>query len=93
MLPKPDYELLLKAWDDNIAKMKLQPVPWFIGKIIQVQNLLNAISSIYSICHVFISFIYFCIHLFKFALIFKHLEGSLYMSTAILNIKLLENSV
>lgn len=46
ILPKPDYELLLKALDDNIAKMKLQPVPWFIGKIIQVQNLLNTISSI-----------------------------------------------
>lgn len=36
VLPKPDYELLLKALNDNIAKLNLQPVPWFIGKIIQV---------------------------------------------------------
>ncbi|XP_050953838.1 dynein axonemal heavy chain 3 [Labeo rohita] len=40
VLPKPDYELLLKALDDNIAKMKLQPVPWFIGKIIQVYEMM-----------------------------------------------------
>lgn len=36
VLPKPDYDLLLKALNDNIAKLNLQPVPWFIGKIIQV---------------------------------------------------------
>uniref|UniRef100_A0A3B4TM75 Dynein heavy chain hydrolytic ATP-binding dynein motor region domain-containing protein n=1 Tax=Seriola dumerili TaxID=41447 RepID=A0A3B4TM75_SERDU len=35
VLPKPDYDLLLKALNDNIAKLNLQPVPWFIGKIIQ----------------------------------------------------------
>ncbi|KAL4617872.1 dynein heavy chain 3, axonemal [Arapaima gigas] len=40
VLPKPDYELLLKALNDNIAKMKLQPVPWFIGKIIQVYEMM-----------------------------------------------------
>ncbi|KAK2870454.1 hypothetical protein Q8A67_024846 [Cirrhinus molitorella] len=40
VLPKPDYELLLKALGDNIAKMKLQPVPWFIGKIIQVYEMM-----------------------------------------------------
>ena len=36
VLPKSDYELLLQALEDNIAKLKLQPVPWFIGKIVQV---------------------------------------------------------
>uniref|UniRef100_A0A668UPC9 Dynein heavy chain hydrolytic ATP-binding dynein motor region domain-containing protein n=1 Tax=Oreochromis aureus TaxID=47969 RepID=A0A668UPC9_OREAU len=36
VLPKPDYDLLLKALSDNIAKLYLQPVPWFIGKITQV---------------------------------------------------------
>uniref|UniRef100_A0A8C4DXT9 Dynein axonemal heavy chain 3 n=1 Tax=Dicentrarchus labrax TaxID=13489 RepID=A0A8C4DXT9_DICLA len=40
VLPKPDYELLLKAFNDNIAKLKLQPVPWFIGKIIQVYEMM-----------------------------------------------------
>ena len=38
VLPKPDYELLLQALNDNIAKLKLQPVPWFIGKIIQARS-------------------------------------------------------
>ncbi|KAF3833726.1 hypothetical protein F7725_024930 [Dissostichus mawsoni] len=36
VLPKPDYDLLLKALNDNIAKLNLQSVPWFIGKIIQL---------------------------------------------------------
>uniref|UniRef100_A0A3Q3XDX0 Dynein heavy chain hydrolytic ATP-binding dynein motor region domain-containing protein n=1 Tax=Mola mola TaxID=94237 RepID=A0A3Q3XDX0_MOLML len=36
VLPKPDYDLLLKAINDNIAKLNLQPVPSFIGKIIQI---------------------------------------------------------
>ncbi|KAJ8245818.1 hypothetical protein GJAV_G00260630 [Gymnothorax javanicus] len=40
VLPKPDYELLLRALEENIAKMKLQPVPWFIGKIIQVYEMM-----------------------------------------------------
>ncbi|KAI3358460.1 hypothetical protein L3Q82_014895 [Scortum barcoo] len=40
VLPKPDYDLLLKALNDNIAKLKLQPVPWFIGKIIQVYEMM-----------------------------------------------------
>ncbi|XP_056119629.1 dynein axonemal heavy chain 3 [Rhinichthys klamathensis goyatoka] len=40
VLPKPDYDLLLKALDDNIARMKLQPVPWFISKIIQVYEMM-----------------------------------------------------
>uniref|UniRef100_A0A7N6BTR8 Dynein axonemal heavy chain 7 n=1 Tax=Anabas testudineus TaxID=64144 RepID=A0A7N6BTR8_ANATE len=40
VLPKPDYDLLLKALHDNIAKLNLQPVPWFIGKIIQVYEMM-----------------------------------------------------
>ena len=36
VLPKPDYDDLTDALLDNIAKMGLQPVPWFISKIIQV---------------------------------------------------------
>lgn len=36
VLPKPDYEVFMEALNENIKKMKLQPVPWFIGKIIQV---------------------------------------------------------
>ncbi|KAG7245081.1 hypothetical protein INR49_023647, partial [Caranx melampygus] len=40
VLPKPDYELFLKALNDNIAKLNLQPVPWFIGKIIQVYEMM-----------------------------------------------------
>ncbi|XP_053350493.1 dynein axonemal heavy chain 3 [Clarias gariepinus] len=40
VLPKPDYELLLKALHENINKLKLQPVPWFISKIIQVYEMM-----------------------------------------------------
>ncbi len=40
VLPKPDYEHLTDAICDNIAKMGLQPVPWFITKIIQVYEML-----------------------------------------------------
>ncbi|XP_062266298.1 dynein axonemal heavy chain 3 [Platichthys flesus] len=40
VLPKPDYDLLLKALNDNIAKLNLQPVPWFISKIIQVYEMM-----------------------------------------------------
>lgn len=36
VLPTPDYELFVEAVTANIRKMDLQPVPWFIGKIIQV---------------------------------------------------------
>ncbi|XP_042639137.1 dynein axonemal heavy chain 3 [Orycteropus afer afer] len=35
VLPKPDYDIFMKVLNENIKKMKLQPVPWFIGKIIQ----------------------------------------------------------
>uniref|UniRef100_A0A2K5MUK4 Dynein axonemal heavy chain 3 n=2 Tax=Cercopithecinae TaxID=9528 RepID=A0A2K5MUK4_CERAT len=40
VLPKPDYEVFLKVLNDNIIKMKLQPVPWFIGKIIQIYEMM-----------------------------------------------------
>uniref|UniRef100_A0A3P8Y127 Dynein axonemal heavy chain 3 n=1 Tax=Esox lucius TaxID=8010 RepID=A0A3P8Y127_ESOLU len=40
VLPKPDYELLMEALNDNITKLKLQPVPWFITKIIQVYEMM-----------------------------------------------------
>ena len=36
VLPRPDYDSFTDALCDNIAKMGLQPVPWFITKIIQV---------------------------------------------------------
>ncbi len=35
-LPQPDFDVFLQALKDNIAKRKLQPVPWFIEKIVQV---------------------------------------------------------
>ena len=35
-LPKPDYGALEVALRENIKKEKLQAVPWFIEKIIQV---------------------------------------------------------
>ncbi|XP_040928837.1 dynein axonemal heavy chain 3 isoform X2 [Betta splendens] len=40
VLPKPEYDLLLKALCDNIAKLNLQPVPWFLGKIIQIYEMM-----------------------------------------------------
>uniref|UniRef100_A0A8C3PA09 Dynein axonemal heavy chain 3 n=1 Tax=Chrysemys picta bellii TaxID=8478 RepID=A0A8C3PA09_CHRPI len=40
VLPKPDYELFVQALSDNITKMNLQPVPWFIGKIIQIYEMM-----------------------------------------------------
>ena len=36
-LPKPDFGVFLEALKDNIAKRKLQAVPWFIEKIVQVR--------------------------------------------------------
>lgn len=38
-LPTPDYGALQHIILDNIKKKKLQPVPWFIEKIIQVTDL------------------------------------------------------
>ncbi|EDM17633.1 rCG40149 [Rattus norvegicus] len=40
VLPKPDYEVFLEALNNNIRNMKLQPVPWFIGKIIQIYEMM-----------------------------------------------------
>ncbi|MEE6497717.1 hypothetical protein FKM82_002819 [Ascaphus truei] len=40
VLPTPDYDLLVQALKENIAIMKLQPVPWFIGKIIQIYEMM-----------------------------------------------------
>ncbi|KAM4632527.1 dynein axonemal heavy chain 3 [Discoglossus pictus] len=40
VLPKPDYDLFVQALNENIAKLKLQPVPWFIGKIIQIYEMM-----------------------------------------------------
>lgn len=39
-LPQPDYDVFLDALKDNIAKRKLQAVPWFIEKIIQVYEMI-----------------------------------------------------
>jgi len=35
-IPEPDFGVFLEALKENIIKRKLQPVPWFIHKIIQV---------------------------------------------------------
>ncbi|XP_061330226.1 dynein axonemal heavy chain 3 isoform X2 [Pezoporus flaviventris] len=40
VLPTPDYDLFIKAVTENIIKMNLQPVPWFIGKIIQIYEMM-----------------------------------------------------
>uniref|UniRef100_A0A7M4EEU2 Dynein axonemal heavy chain 3 n=1 Tax=Crocodylus porosus TaxID=8502 RepID=A0A7M4EEU2_CROPO len=40
VLPKSDYELFVQALNENIKKMNLQPVPWFIGKIIQIYEMM-----------------------------------------------------
>ncbi|XP_037073992.1 LOW QUALITY PROTEIN: dynein heavy chain 3, axonemal-like, partial [Pollicipes pollicipes] len=40
VLPKPDYEVLLDALHEAIARRNLQPVPWFIDKIIQVYEMI-----------------------------------------------------
>ncbi|XP_062444589.1 dynein axonemal heavy chain 3 [Rhea pennata] len=40
VLPTPDYELFVQALNENIKKMDLQPVPWFIGKIIQIYEMM-----------------------------------------------------
>ena len=37
-LPTPDYKLFFEALRSNIAKMKLQAVPFFIEKITQVRR-------------------------------------------------------
>ncbi|XP_076804480.1 dynein axonemal heavy chain 3-like isoform X3 [Clavelina lepadiformis] len=40
-LPKPDHGLLEKAIRNNIASMHLQPIPWFIEKIIQLHEMMK----------------------------------------------------
>eukprot|EP00118_Oscarella_pearsei_P019988 m.215265 g.215265 ORF g.215265 m.215265 type:complete len:3605 (+) comp39831_c0_seq13:113-10927(+) len=40
VLPKPDYDVMTDAICDNIARMELQPVPWFIQKIIQLYEMI-----------------------------------------------------
>ncbi|XP_009876528.1 PREDICTED: dynein heavy chain 3, axonemal [Apaloderma vittatum] len=40
VLPTPDYDLFVQALTENIKKMNLQPVPWFIGKIIQIYEMM-----------------------------------------------------
>ncbi|KAM4829514.1 dynein axonemal heavy chain 3 [Thomomys bottae] len=40
VLPKPDYEVFLESLNNNSNKMGLQPVPWFIGKIIQIYEMM-----------------------------------------------------
>ncbi|XP_008571629.1 PREDICTED: dynein heavy chain 3, axonemal [Galeopterus variegatus] len=40
VLPKPDYKVFMEVLTENIKKMKLQPVPWFIGKIIQIYEMM-----------------------------------------------------
>ncbi|XP_038618403.1 dynein heavy chain 3, axonemal [Tachyglossus aculeatus] len=40
ILPKPDYELLIQSLNKIIEKKKLQPVPWFIEKIIQIYEMM-----------------------------------------------------
>ncbi|KAM4656706.1 dynein axonemal heavy chain 3 [Amazona ochrocephala] len=40
VLPAPHYDLFIKAVTENIIKMDLQPVPWFIGKIIQIYEMM-----------------------------------------------------
>jgi dynein heavy chain len=39
-LPQPDFGVFYEALKDNIAKLKLQAVPWFIDKIVQVIKML-----------------------------------------------------
>ncbi|XP_030856161.1 dynein heavy chain 3, axonemal-like [Strongylocentrotus purpuratus] len=39
-LPRPDYGVLEEALKTNIAKRKLQAVPWFIEKIIQIYEMI-----------------------------------------------------
>ncbi|XP_032823200.2 dynein axonemal heavy chain 3 [Petromyzon marinus] len=40
VLPKPDYDVFVRALNENIAKLNLQPVPWFIEKIIQIYEMM-----------------------------------------------------
>ncbi|KAK7111861.1 dynein axonemal heavy chain 3-like isoform X2 [Littorina saxatilis] len=39
-LPKPDYGVFMEALNENIKSRELQPVPWFLEKIIQVYEMI-----------------------------------------------------
>ena len=39
-LPQPDYGVFMEALKENLAKRKLQAVPWFLDKIIQVYEMI-----------------------------------------------------
>ncbi|XP_025109931.1 dynein heavy chain 3, axonemal-like isoform X5 [Pomacea canaliculata] len=39
-LPQPDYGAFLEAVKENLFQRKLQPVPWYLGKIIQVYEMI-----------------------------------------------------
>ncbi|PAA63386.1 hypothetical protein BOX15_Mlig017039g2 [Macrostomum lignano] len=39
-IAKPDYSVFFDAIKDNLAKRKLQPVPWFLEKILQVYEMI-----------------------------------------------------
>ena len=40
--PQPDFGVFLESIKDAIQKKKIQPVPWFIEKIIQVRTLFRS---------------------------------------------------
>ncbi len=40
VLPTPDYAVFLETLNENIKKLSLQAVPWFIEKIIQVYEMM-----------------------------------------------------
>ncbi|XP_062507706.1 dynein axonemal heavy chain 3-like [Corticium candelabrum] len=40
VLPKPDYEVITDAIFSRISRMELQPVPWFIQKILQIYEMM-----------------------------------------------------
>jgi len=37
-IPAPDFGVFLETLKDNLVKRKLQDVPWFVHKIIQVNQ-------------------------------------------------------
>jgi len=43
-LPKPDYAALESALLDVVAKRNLQPIPWFIEKVIQVRAIVTSMK-------------------------------------------------
>ena len=62
--PKPDYGVFMEALKDNIAKRNLQPVPWFLDKIIQVciqrsitLKIPNTTVAVDKFCNIFINYL------------------------------------